>query len=389
MKNFLYKQPRYFSTFKCIGGECPETCCAEWEINWNEDNIAKLRESACSDVLKQKAENCFRIKDKNKYEIILNSDGSCPFLTEEKLCMIQKELGEDMLSYVCRNYPRMTRQVGNIFTRVCGISCYAVVDTLCNDEHCVDLVMKEVKENSVNTGFFDKDTLKNKPELNYLNEIFDFLHEILSDKSRDIETSIVLCALAAKKINDFAFTDKADMIPEVIRKLRPQINNKAQIDSINNMQSNYIFSLGVVNDILKLVYQKDVMKALYTDGKPDIDKYNIGMQKFNEAFNDKKYALKNVIINYFMEFFSFKYEKDFSIYENYLYFAFTAAAVKLSAAIVGYACGPEDDIQKEFIRYQSVYARRLDSGVNVVPIVIGYLNEKKWTTPAYIALMVK
>lgn len=389
MKNYLYKQPKYFSEFKCIGGACPETCCAEWEINWNIENIEKLRNSNCSDELKKKADCSFRLNTNNKYEIILNNDGSCPFLTNEKLCMIQKELGEDILSYVCRIYPRQTQKVKNIFTRVCSVSCYAVIDILCNDENSVDLVLREVKESSVDSGLFDKDTLLNKPELNYFNEIFDFLHEILNNKSRDIEISIILGALAAKKISDFAIAGKADMIPEVIKKLRLQINNQAQIDSINNMKSNYVFSVGVVNDILKNIYRKDVITALYTDGKPDVDKYNIGMQKYNDAFTDNKYALKNIIINYFMEMFSFKYKKDFSVYDNYLYFAFTAAAVKLSCAVVGFACGPEDDIKKEFIHYQAIYARRLDNGVNVVPIVIEYLKEKQWNTPAYIASMIK
>ncbi len=389
MNNYFYKQPKYFSTFRCIADRCPENCCSKWEINWSKAEVEKLKNSNCSAAIREKAECKFRSKNNDVYDIILNMDGTCPFLNDEKLCMIQKELGEDMLSYICRIYPRLHRTVNNIITRTCSTSCYAVMDILCNNENSVDLVMSEVKESNVNSGVYDKITLMNKPELKYLNDIFDFFHEILNDGSRDIETSVVLGALAAKKINEFATTGKADMIPDVIKKLRPQINNKVQIDSINNMQPNYVFSLGVVNEIINKLYKREVLQTLYTEGKPDIDKYNIGMQKFNEAFKDRPYALKNVIVNYFMEFFSFYYKKDYSIYENYLYFAYTAAAVKLSCAVVGYACGPEDDIVQNFTHYQSLYARSLDCFKEAAGIVINYLNDNKWNTPAYIALMIK
>ena len=33
--------PKYMLTFKCIGSECVDTCCAGWDINIDEDTYKK------------------------------------------------------------------------------------------------------------------------------------------------------------------------------------------------------------------------------------------------------------------------------------------------------------------------------------------------------------
>ena len=35
-----YVYPDYYRQFTCIGGECPDTCCAGWEIDIDEDSYA-------------------------------------------------------------------------------------------------------------------------------------------------------------------------------------------------------------------------------------------------------------------------------------------------------------------------------------------------------------
>ena len=34
-----YLKPDYFEDFKCIAGECPDTCCAGWQIMIDEESL--------------------------------------------------------------------------------------------------------------------------------------------------------------------------------------------------------------------------------------------------------------------------------------------------------------------------------------------------------------
>ena len=35
--------PRYLAGFNCIGGECPDTCCAGWDVTVDKAQFKKLR----------------------------------------------------------------------------------------------------------------------------------------------------------------------------------------------------------------------------------------------------------------------------------------------------------------------------------------------------------
>ncbi len=386
--SFLYKQPKYYDNFQCIGGKCPRSCCAKWQILWDINEIDKLKNSNCSDEIKSKIDTTFKKVTDEKYAIVLDEHLNCPFLDDEKMCSIQKNVGAEYLSVVCNDYPRRCTLLNKTFIRNCSISCYAAVELVCAEENSMDIIMKEFKTLTVRAKNYSEKEYEKHPELNYLHNIFDFLYEILSDKTRDISTSIVLGALAAKKISDIVAQNKSANIADIINKLKPQINNKKQIDNIKNMDPNFSFSIGVIDELYKELYTADALKVMYTDGIPDVNKFVIGWSKFVKAYSDKNYILKNVILNYFIEIFTFNYKYDYSVYENYLYFAFIASIVKMSSAVMGYVGTNNNEIRTAFIEYQSVLARRLDSTKETMNEVISYFKEHNWTTPAYIALMI-
>lgn len=96
----LYTIPHYYKKFQCIAGECPDTCCAGWQIVIDDRTREKYRraEGAFGNRLHNSIdwkEFCFK-----QYE------GRCAFLNDENLCDIYQEAGKEMLCRTCRNYPR-------------------------------------------------------------------------------------------------------------------------------------------------------------------------------------------------------------------------------------------------------------------------------------------
>ena len=40
-----YTVPHYYKKFRCIAGECPDTCCAGWQIQIDPVSLKKYRET--------------------------------------------------------------------------------------------------------------------------------------------------------------------------------------------------------------------------------------------------------------------------------------------------------------------------------------------------------
>ncbi len=123
--------PRLFEDFNCIAEECPANCCrAGWSITWTSAEYEHL--SAVKEVSRFFCGDDYRT-------IKPDENGECPFLTAQGLCGIQKELGEEYLSYTCRKYPRISRLSGRVMLCSCKPTCYAVLDRLFSDRDCMRL----------------------------------------------------------------------------------------------------------------------------------------------------------------------------------------------------------------------------------------------------------
>ena len=108
-----------FQSFQCIAGACPDTCCAGWEVDLDDDAVRRYRsipgplgEEIRSAICQEDEYTFFRLKN-----------GQCPFLNKEKLCRLILELGEDVLSVTCREHPRFWEEYGARRETRLSISC--------------------------------------------------------------------------------------------------------------------------------------------------------------------------------------------------------------------------------------------------------------------------
>ena len=92
--------PHYYKEFQCIAGECPDTCCAGWEIAIDPKSLKKYR--------KRKGPFGNRLHNSIDWErgVFYQYGHRCAFLNDENLCDLQAEGGEGMLCKTCRRYPR-------------------------------------------------------------------------------------------------------------------------------------------------------------------------------------------------------------------------------------------------------------------------------------------
>lgn len=124
----IHRQPSYYSTFHCLGGACPDTCCRDWDIVLDQETIddyqaappslaQRLQASLTTD---EDGDTCFR----------LDGHGMCTMLTEDGLCAIQKEWGESHLCGHCASYPRFVEEYGHLTEASLAMSCPEVARLL-------------------------------------------------------------------------------------------------------------------------------------------------------------------------------------------------------------------------------------------------------------------
>ena len=128
-----YTAPEYYKHFLCKCGKCRNTCCGGWGISLTMSEYYRLIGLDCSSELRQKLDCAFYRSDNPSPErfALINRrfDGKFPLQREDGLCGIQKECGEDVISSVCRYYPRSIKNTAPPEC-CCSSSCEAVIELL-------------------------------------------------------------------------------------------------------------------------------------------------------------------------------------------------------------------------------------------------------------------
>jgi len=126
-----YLVPDYYPSFRCKQGACRHACCEGWPISFSMQDYFRLLSIPCSPDLRRKIDGSMHLCDHpttdHYAQISPRYDGQCPMHLPDGRCQMHAELGEKMLSTVCRLYPRGVR-TGSDRECSCANSCEAVLE---------------------------------------------------------------------------------------------------------------------------------------------------------------------------------------------------------------------------------------------------------------------
>lgn len=111
--------PDYYDRFRCIASRCTDNCCIGWEICIDPAALADYQSQpgAFGDRLRA------AIQPGDPPFFALTKIGRCPFLNEENLCDIYRQLGESHLCAICDQHPRFHNWFGAEKESGLGLSC--------------------------------------------------------------------------------------------------------------------------------------------------------------------------------------------------------------------------------------------------------------------------
>lgn len=401
-----YRQPRYYNTFHCIGSDCADNCCFGWTIDWRKEEVEKLKNAPnISAEFREFVDNAFVWSGIGLHEYIVKFDEHkrCLCLTEEGLCRIQKELGAEYLSYICMHYPRIERPTPGVVYRHMNLSCREIIKRLYDKENACDLInVGGGDEFGCRIGHFTNETLQKRPEFAHYGAIFEFFYELISDKRLSVETAITFGALAAQKLTELAANKQYDRIPEALKAFRKQFHDPAQISTIENIKPNYYLKLGFMSELMEKVICVGGTTALLHDstGTLNIDLYNEGEKKLQEALKGHEFFLRNLALGLLFEFDTPFYLKENTMFENYSLFAVAYGLLKLNLiatcltddGIIEYSMYGQKYVytgEDKIIGITAIICRHICQDSSKEKLVTELLRTFKFTTPAYLALLVK
>ena len=419
IKAQFIKQPRYYNEFSCTGGDCPMNCCFGWSVvEWKNAEVQKLRNADCSEKIRSLIDTSFvpHYKDKQpvkkfkiqlndnykdvkliedisfnenveSYKIKMNEKRSCSFLTEDNFCSIQLELGAEYLSRTCRVYPRRSVLVGNTIYMYCNLSCYHVVDLLCNEKDSMILEnFENIGQKIENINIDNVNDVINHPELKYRRQLLDLFYDIISDDSHSLEASIVLGALAAHGLTKIINNGEYDKIPDFIKNIKKQLDDPKQTEKLESFKPKTEVRIGFARDFYKNIVRIDLSDIIKVDVNISVEKFLDGERKFNEAYSDRPFALRNIALNLMLDLKMPFRDVNVSLFENYCYFAAAVSVIKFAADV---AYTSDKDRDKAFKTLSAYVSRSFAHDDLKVKRIIELLNSYHCTSPAYLLLILK
>jgi lysine-N-methylase len=131
--------------FKCIGGACEDNCCIGWDVDIDKITYTKYQR-VTHPLMQRELKRYVKVNpdvysDTINYAFaVLTPEKHCSFLNADRLCMIQKHLGESYLSNVCSSFPRITNKIDGNLERSATPSCPEVMRLLAESSDAMTLV---------------------------------------------------------------------------------------------------------------------------------------------------------------------------------------------------------------------------------------------------------
>lgn len=354
-------EPKYFGEFKCTGSACPQNCCGRWgRVMWTDEEHARLVSREMPEELRGKISAAF-VKEQSAWNInLINS--ACPFLSENGLCSLQVQFGEEILSATCAMYPRVSVFNSSTLTRGCYSSCPEVLRILLNDENALDINPRTVQVRGNTVEFkavsceSEADFAKN-PALAHRNELFGLFFDIISEKSAGIETNLAIGAAAAKTLSEV----NENEFPEALEKLL------SRLDQTDFYSERVFMGNRLAAELFSEIFGE---KALFNDRNFDKQKLSDGEKRLAEIFAGREYFFRNLAKNLLFELKMPFYLTRRGIFENFLVYGAAVSLAKLLAA----ACAINGNAELVLARLAEL-DRTTAHNKNAAEKILGFLEQ--------------
>ncbi len=198
-ENVKMRYPRYLKEFKCIGGECTDSCCIGWDIDIDKVTFRqyyKVQDKEMKRMLQKNVHinDYYLSPDLDYGKVKLKSGKRCAFLDEENYCIIYSKIGENYLSNVCTSFPRITNKVDRYYEMSLDVACPEAARILLLKEEGIEFIESEeiLGKHILSSDIETTSTEYNNSPVKYLKEIRDLSIKIIQNREFNLSERLYI-----------------------------------------------------------------------------------------------------------------------------------------------------------------------------------------------------
>ncbi len=384
--------PSYIDKFQCIGGKCEDNCCIGWDIDIDKETFKryhKVKDETMKKMFQKNVHNNkFCTNENLDYgRIKLNKAKRCPFLDDENYCLIQGKFGEDYLSSVCTQFPRVLNKVDDHYEICLDSACPEAARIILSSKEKIDFKESEKSLGKYTmSGVLDTrlSEFKNTP-IKYFKEIRDFSIKIIQNRKLNISSRLYVLGDFLNKLEDLEihkikeFINKYDIEVESKNYKRERMNYALQVSFFKNV----VDSLDIVNetdsDKFKN-YTKEFLKGYNIKDNNSVienaDEYINAFERYAETYiENNSYIFENYFVNFiYNNLFPFS-ESDY-MFEGYIMLLFRYSLMRFY--LVGKYIYNEKDSKEDMIEFIQVFIKAVEHDKNYRSEILEYIKENSF-----------
>ena len=378
--------PSYFEEFKCIGGECSDSCCIGWNIDIDKITFRKyfkVQDQEMKKMFQKNVQNNERCSSEDvDYGIVkLKKDKRCPFLDEKNYCVIHSNLGEDYLSNVCTCFPRVTNKIDETYEMSLDVACPEAARLILLREEGINFIDKEepLGKHIISAQIDTKLKAVQKTPLKYFKEVRDFCINIIQNREFNLNERLYILGDFISNIEDVIDKNLND-IPKLInsydmRRAAKEFINDDINSLLGNDNMNYIIQMDFFKKMLKILkvdkevdsirfkeYTKEMINGYTYEGLENLSgnsaKYIKAFEDYNEGdFNKYSYILENYLVNFIYNN-MFPFNEVMSLFDSYMMLLIRFSFIRFY--LVGMNLDNKDDNRENMVEFIQVFSKTIE-----------------------------
>lgn len=380
-------KPHYYDEFSCVGGNCPDTCCAGWKI-YVDKEILEIYNNIPGEF-GEKLRNS--IKTDKKTSFILDQNLCCPFLNKEKLCDIYINIGSDKLCDTCKIYPRIILRYDDIYEYNLTLSCPEVARILVSCKDAIDFCFGEEE-----IGNELVDDAKNDYLFNALIRARGISVDLMQKREITLWKRIFLCVSIAEKFKNSVEQKEFNNLVNVLEPFENIDYIYSYINMLDSLPVNKLLQREQYNELINAVAKLGLNNKKFNEYLKEVIIYfnnseeHLEIDEILKIYNDENYQDDYIYENY-MVYHLFRYYmtayKDKNLYE-YIYLMVEGyALIRLFAAVHWFNNNKKIGL-KDYEEILYSYSRTIEHSFDRIEEIYHRMEERGYHTLACVSILI-
>ncbi len=252
----------YGDVFRCIGGDCEDTCCHGWSVpvdRASHDKLQRLQEQhRRSQISQNLVTNPLCAAETNYAQIRLKPTKDCSFLDEDRLCALQKIYGEEYLPSTCAVYPRVLNRVDGCIEVSLYLSCPEATRVVLLNPNLTlpdDIINPHGHKQELRSSTGDNGQIQLDRPKRYFREIRSLTITMIKDRSRPLWQRLFLVGSLCQKLNRIKTVEQEQAVSAILRDYREIVSTCALRDDLAGVPSQQgaqlHFALLIINQLIR------------------------------------------------------------------------------------------------------------------------------------------